>query len=207
MRIAYLTQSYPPMIGDAARAVEQLARGMAERGHQILVITASERNDAYRALAPNLTIVRLASLSTAWRVGQKFLVFPRRATLRALREFRPAVIHAHDTFQLAQAGLAYARRVHLPALTTVHQIPLFAAQNKILRALTNLVMWSYAKNILQKFNIIIAPTPVIAEAVENSAGIRPELICYAETNILELYESIYTVLITPSVNVPTGGLP
>jgi hypothetical protein len=42
MRIAYLTQSYPPMISGAAHVAQQIAKGMAQRGHQVLVIAASD---------------------------------------------------------------------------------------------------------------------------------------------------------------------
>ena len=43
MRIAYLTQSYPPMISGAAISARQTAESMVGRGHQVLVIAASER--------------------------------------------------------------------------------------------------------------------------------------------------------------------
>src|SRR5262245_13808570 len=38
MRIAYLTQSYPPMVSGAAIFGERLAKEMTKRGHQVLVI-------------------------------------------------------------------------------------------------------------------------------------------------------------------------
>lgn len=42
MRIAHITQSYPPMVSGASFAVGHLAKDMAARGHKVLVIAASE---------------------------------------------------------------------------------------------------------------------------------------------------------------------
>ena len=77
MRIAYLTQSYPPMISGAAILVERLAKSMARRGHQVLVIAASDKAYPYRSYQENLTVVRLRSVHNPLRVGQRFLVYPR----------------------------------------------------------------------------------------------------------------------------------
>ena len=44
MRIAYLAQSYPPMVSGAAIVAEQLTNEMAKRGHQVLVIAASDKD-------------------------------------------------------------------------------------------------------------------------------------------------------------------
>jgi hypothetical protein len=38
MKIAYLAQTYPPMISGQAIVTQRLAEGMAARGHSVLVI-------------------------------------------------------------------------------------------------------------------------------------------------------------------------
>ena len=72
MRIAYITQYYPPMISGAAIVVERLAQGMAERGHQTLVLAASDKGQAYIEESDNLRIVRLASLHNPKRANQYY---------------------------------------------------------------------------------------------------------------------------------------
>jgi len=100
MRIAYITQSYPPMVSGASFAVGHLAKGMAARGHRVLVITASERDKSYITLENNLTVLRLHSIHNPLRVGQRFLLYPRRAILRSLIKFRPDIIHTHEPLQM-----------------------------------------------------------------------------------------------------------
>ena len=57
MRIAYITQSYPPMVSGASIVAKNLAESMAARGHEVLVITASDRGESYKSLNGNLTVM------------------------------------------------------------------------------------------------------------------------------------------------------
>lgn len=123
MRIAYLTQSYPPMISGASIVSEQLAISMAERGHQVLVIAASDRIQPYISLQKNLTVLRLRSIHNPMRVGQRFLFNPSRSLMKALREFRPDVIHSHEPLQMGWAGIKYAKRTRIPSYSRFTNFP------------------------------------------------------------------------------------
>src|SRR6185503_7056266 len=118
MRIAYLTQSYSPMISGAALVVERLAKSMAKRGHQVLVIAASDKNYPYVSYQENLTILRLRSIHNPLRVGQRFLFYPRFKILQALKEFGPNIIHTHEPLLMGQLGLEYARHACTPIFLT-----------------------------------------------------------------------------------------
>jgi phosphatidylinositol alpha 1,6-mannosyltransferase len=120
MRIAYLAQSYPPMTSGAALSLRHAAERMAGQGHQVLVIAASDRNDPYHVYKDNLTILRLRSIRDPLRAGGWLLVFPRRAILRALNDFRPDVIHVYDPFQMGKIGLAYLCNTRCPTMITIH---------------------------------------------------------------------------------------
>ena len=162
MRIAYLTQSYPPMISGAALAVEKLATAMAQRGHKVLVIAASDREYPYTVQHKNLTVLRLRSVYNPVRVNQRFLRFPHFAILNALKKFRPDVIHTHEPLQAAWAGIAYARRNHIPIMLTVHQVPAFAAHYlpdlSGLHKCVESILWMYAGWLMKKFQSVIAPS-------------------------------------------------
>ena len=123
MRIALLTQTYPPMISGAAIFVRTLAETQAAAGHQVLVLTSSDRSRAYQTEFHNLTVLRLPSFHNRLRVGQRFTLWPRQTLLKQLTAFAPDVIHAHDPFQYGWAGLEYGRRANIPALLTLHQLP------------------------------------------------------------------------------------
>ena len=178
MRIAYLAQSYPPMVSGAAIVAEQLAKELAKRGHQILVIAASDRDQPYITLQKNLTVLRLRSTHNPLRVGQRFLLFPRRAILQALDEFQPDVIHSHEPLQMSWLGLTYARRAWIPITLTVHQLPGSVASYlpESLRPIIEKSLWGYARWLLRRFTSVITPTKSISTFIHQMTGLDVNVI-------------------------------
>ena len=178
MRIATLTQSYPPMISGAAVSAQQTAESLAARGHQVLVIAASEREYPYHVYRDNLTILRLRSIKNPLRVGQRLLAFPHTATLNALHRFRPDIIHVHDPIQMGALALAYARRTHIPAVFTTHQLPWFVASYfpNPFKPVVEKILWMYARWVLGKYPSIITPTKTIADVVRRMTGLAPKVV-------------------------------
>ncbi|MDQ3005443.1 MAG: glycosyltransferase, partial [Chloroflexota bacterium] len=178
MRIAYLAQSYPPMVSGAAIVAEKLAREMARRGHQVLVIAASDKDQPYITLQENLTVLRLRSVYNPLRVGQRFLLFPRRAVLQALEEFQPDIIHSHEPLQMGWLGLTYAHRAPVPITLTVHQLPGFVSSYlpKSVRPIVEKSLWTYASWLLRQFTIIITPTRSISTFIQQMTGLYVNVI-------------------------------
>jgi 1,2-diacylglycerol 3-alpha-glucosyltransferase len=180
MRIAYLTQSYPPMISGAALVVERLAKSMAERGHQVLVIAASDKNYPYASYQENLTLLRLKSIHNPLRIGQRFLFYPRLKILKALNEFCPDIIHTHEPLLLSQLGLEYAHSTRIPIFLTVHQIPWFAASYLPnvtgIRSVSESILWAYARRMQRQFTSVITPSRTISDLVTRMTGIQPKTI-------------------------------
>lgn len=180
MRIAYLTQSYPPMISGAAQAVEQTARAMAQRQHTVLVIAASDGPQAYEQHEQNLDIARLSSFRNPLRVGQRLLNAPRTRTLQLLHEFQPDIIHVHEPVQLGKLALEYAKHTGTPVLLTAHQLPWFIASYlpKVFKPFVESLLWSYACTIVRHYTRVITPTATIAKIIKEKTGVRPQVIGY-----------------------------
>lgn len=178
MRIAYLAQSYPPMVSGAAVVAEKLANEMAKRGHQVLVIAASDKDQPYITLQKNLTVLRLRSTYNPLRVGQRFLLLPRRTVLQALDEFQPDVIHSHEPLQMGWLGITYARCAWIPITLTVHQLPGFVASYlpQFLRPIVEKGLWAYARWLLRRFTSVITPTKSIATFIHQVTGLEMNVI-------------------------------
>lgn len=169
MRIAHLTQTYPPMISGAALAACELSERMVAAGHKVLVVTASEREKGYVTDLHNLKIMRLASRPNPARAGQRYMLWPARAVGAALRAFQPDIVHLHEPLSLGLLGLQGARRLGAPVVYTAHQLPWFAAAYapRIL-ALPRLVeagLWRYARWFLGQCTAVTAPTATIAQII------------------------------------------
>ncbi len=180
MRIAYLAQSYPPMVSGAAILAEQLAKEMAKRGHQVLVIAASDKDQPYITLQENLRVLRLRSIYNPMRVGQRFLLFPRFHVLQALAEFQPDIIHGHEPFQMGWLGLTHARRASIPIALTVHQLPWFVASYlpNFVKPLIEKSLWAYARWLLKRFTAIITHTKTISTLFHQMTGLESKIISY-----------------------------
>lgn len=182
MKIAYLTQSYPPMVSGAALIAERLAKEMAARRHKVLVIAASDRKHSYLTIEKDLTILRLRSIHNPLRVGQRFLLYPRNAILRSLRKFQPDVIHTHDPFQMGMLGLEHARHKNIPVTLSIHQLPWFVSaylpEIYGIRHATETALWTYARWLLQQFHTLITPTQTINEIIRSKTGVKAQTISY-----------------------------
>ena len=180
MKIAYLTQSYPPMVSGAALVVEGLAKAMAKCGHRVLVIAASDQSRSYIVQEGKLTVLRLKSLHNPLRVGQRFLLYPRRSVMKTLQEFQPEVIHAHEPLQVGWLGLEYATRANIPITLTIHQIPSFIASYlpNFLRGRTEAMLWMYARWLSRKFTSMITPTKTISMLMTKMTGLQATTIGY-----------------------------
>lgn len=182
MRIAYLTQPYPPMVSGASIVAEQLAQAMADRGHEVLVIAASETGKPYTETIQNLTVLRLKSIRNPLRVNQRVMFMQRHAVLHALYNFKPDIIHVHEPVQMGLVGLKYVKHTNIPITMTSHQLPWFVASYlpdiPDLRAWTEKLVWKYVRWLAGKYSVIISPTKTISSIITLHTGINPKTINY-----------------------------
>ncbi len=179
MRIAYVCQSYPPMVSGAAIAVQRLAAGMVGRGHEALVLAASDRRQPYVETRDGLCISRLRSLPNPFRAGQCFSLWPRRDLFVALSAFRPDIVHLHDTICVGLCGMQSARVLGLPVAVTVHSLPSLASSSVSLPGLRGpleAILWRYAGWLLRRCHAVVTPSRTVAEMVYDRAGRMPDVI-------------------------------
>jgi len=179
MRIVYLAQSYPPMVSGAAIFVRDIAEAMAAGGHRVLVIAASDIGKPYITQRGNLKVLRLKSFHNPMRVGQRVLLYPRRAILKALHDFAPDVIHAHEPL-ISWVGVEYARRMSIPITFTMHMLPWFFSaflpDVLNLRAMAEAAGWMYVRSMTRKFTSVITTTKITADAVTGMTGVQTKTI-------------------------------
>lgn len=179
MRIAYICQSYPPMVSGAALVVWRLAEGMAARHHDVLVLAASDRDRPYNHDAEDgwLRVARLRAWPNPFRVGQRFLLWPQLAIEAELREHRPHLIHLHDYSSSGLVGLRLGRVLGVPVVLTLHQLPWFISAYLPnlpgLRALAERLAWGHLRRFVPQCAATISPSQMIADIVHSQIGLRP----------------------------------
>ena len=120
LRIALVTETYPPEINGVAMTLGRMVEGLSRRGHHIQVVRPRQDADATppgangveHALVRGLPIPRYDSL----RLG-----LPAWGLLRRLwRERRPDVVHIATEGPLGWSALSAARTLGLPVSTDFH---------------------------------------------------------------------------------------
>ncbi|MDD2753718.1 MAG: glycosyltransferase [Candidatus Portnoybacteria bacterium] len=121
MRIAIFSDTFPPQTTNGvANVAYQSAKGLADRGHEVMVFTvskdASRHNDSTRK---NLSICYLPSLP-ALVYGNERLSFPIGFSFNRLRKFKPDIIHTHTPFSVGLEAVMCAKFFKVPLVGTHH---------------------------------------------------------------------------------------
>lgn len=174
MRIAMVCQSYPPMVSGIAVAVRHLAEGLAGRGHEVLVLSASDRRDPYSEDRNGVQLVRLPSIPTPARRRQRWSWWSRDEVEKHLDRFRPEVLHLHDPFLGALVMPGYARDRGIPLVATAHALPIYPASQfpdlPGLRTLVEAALWSFGSDLIAQCQAVVAPSRFTATQVDEHGG-------------------------------------
>lgn len=123
-----LSWEYPPLVvGGLGRHVEGLARELAQRGHDVRVVTRGsgpgERTDVrdgvriVRAATDPIAIDFTTESLLAWSQAAEHALV--RAALPMIRRWHPDVVHAHD-WLVAQSAVTLAQETGTPLVATLH---------------------------------------------------------------------------------------
>lgn len=117
MRVLLVSDSYPPLVGGATRDTALLAEQLAERGHEVRVLTVAQPDTAPTEWINGVLVHRVAGATTAlsrdqFRVHHPPVVDP--VTVRSARTvtagFEPDVVHSYGWLTYSALS-AVGRRV------------------------------------------------------------------------------------------------
>jgi phosphatidylinositol alpha 1,6-mannosyltransferase len=117
VRIAYVTESFPPDVNGVAHTAVRLAEYLVSRGHQPLVIAPEPaRGRAVPDAAFDFPVVRVPSAAVPVYPGLR-VGLPGARVRDAIAAHRADLIHLAGPFVLGAAAAAAGRRLRLPVVT------------------------------------------------------------------------------------------
>jgi glycosyltransferase involved in cell wall biosynthesis len=141
MRILIATDHYPPFIGGAHRQARLLATGMAERGHEVSVVTPWHGGRHLVEREGGVAVHRIRQLRTAVPAlirndeQRHQPPFPDPVTIltmrRVISEVQPDLIHAYGWLAFSVAAALGRRRI--PLLLSARDYGYFCATRTLLR--------------------------------------------------------------------------
>jgi glycosyltransferase involved in cell wall biosynthesis len=120
LRVAMVTETYPPEVNGVARTVGIMVEGLRARGHTVQLVRPRQAGDASTALAGGLDETLVAGIPIP-RYPQLKMGVPAKRTLQhAWASLRPDVVHVATEGPLGWAAITAARALRIPVATDFH---------------------------------------------------------------------------------------
>jgi glycosyltransferase involved in cell wall biosynthesis len=162
MKILISSDLYWPTVNGVSTAVRTLAKGLADRGHEVLVIAPSQTGNKYKEVDGNYTIARTASTIFPFYQNFRICLYPYREVKKIIKDFNPDVVHLMGFLMISQAAMKYSQKYEIPIVSTNHAMPENLMDNlKRLAPLSrpiNYVMKEYIVRFHKKTDYFTMPT-------------------------------------------------
>jgi 1,2-diacylglycerol 3-alpha-glucosyltransferase len=120
MKIAIFTDAFYPYISGVVTAVEIMAKGLADRGHQVLIV-APKYDTACTFEYPNVKLLTCTSFSGARLYDDLRFAFPiNPRILKKVIQEKIDVIHFTAPATLGMQAVSIAKLLKIPLVGTFH---------------------------------------------------------------------------------------
>ena len=163
MRIAIVTETWPPEINGVALTVQSLAQGLAALGHSIEIVRP--RQDEAGMPDDGLDHLQMPGAALPRYPGLRFGLPAHRRLRRRWTAQRPDVLYIATEGPLGLTALGAARRLRIPVSTGFHTRFDDYARHYGLGFLTPIV-YAYLRRFHNRADATLVPTAELAEFLE-----------------------------------------
>lgn len=192
MKILIAADLHWPTVNGVATFSRNLAQGLAERGHEVIVIAPSQRRSGRAGEEQDGKYLIKRTISVPFPFYQNFRisVSPRREVRRVIEEFEPDVIHIQMLLGIGQAAMHYGRRFNIPIVATNHAIPENLMDNirllaPISRPISYLIT-EYGARFHSKADYVTMPTQAAIDMLVSGRDKLPDIPIKAVSNGIDL---------------------
>ena len=162
MKILIPADLYWPAINGVATFGRNLASGLAERGHEVMVIAPSQTGKKYQEIDQGCTIIRTRAVPFPFYQKFRISLYPDRDVKKTIINFQPDVIHIQSVLAISQAGMKYGNKFKIPTVITNHAMPENLMDNLRLLAPVsrpiNFLLKEYGVHYFAKADYVTMPT-------------------------------------------------
>jgi glycosyltransferase involved in cell wall biosynthesis len=161
MRVLMASHGYPPTLSGVTLVVRKLARGLSARGHEVMVVTASERGDPYVDEDDGVQLVRVHARNNPFWPEGPIPYIGQNDLEELIADFNPDVLHSHDAGFLGLQCTRVGRRFGLMVLASCYYVPRFVSVylgGGIADEMVESVGWAYSVWLLNRCDRVIFAT-------------------------------------------------
>ena len=120
LRIAVVTETYPPEVNGVARTIGAMVDCLRTRGHSLQLVRPRQGSADVEARGPGLETVLRRGLPLPRYRELRMGLPAKRALLRAWREHRPDIVQVVTEGPLGQSAVGAARQLAVPVVSEFH---------------------------------------------------------------------------------------
>jgi 1,2-diacylglycerol 3-alpha-glucosyltransferase len=169
MHILILSHGYPPTISGVSLVVQKVAREMVKRGHDVTVVTASDRGEAYHDEDQGVKLRRVHSIPNPFWTEGPLPVLSYRELKEIIAEVQPDIVNTHEAALLSwQLYRLEHEKTAIPEVLTCHFLPGFVQYyvhvGKRIEKIIEDMAWEYTIRMINAFDHVVFPTQTQREA-------------------------------------------
>jgi glycosyltransferase involved in cell wall biosynthesis len=158
MRIMMLSHGYLPTLSGVTLVVQKIARAMVRRGHDVTIVTASEKHLPYLSEDQGVRLRRVFGIPNPfWWEGPIPFISP--AAIRKLADkYKPDIIHMHENALLSNLLLGVHWDERPAFISSCYSLPRYITQYIHLGGLETWfegILWKIAIDNLNKFEHVV----------------------------------------------------
>lgn len=160
MKILITTDVYTSNVNGVVTSIKNLTKALTERGHEVRILTLSQRGASYRE--GNVYYIRSLDAGKVYP-GARAAVSPCHRFVKELVEWKPDVVHSQCEFTSYFYARCIAKQAKAPLLHTYHTIyedytHYFSPSEKLGKKAVAFL----TRHLLKKADGVIAPTDKVA---------------------------------------------
>lgn len=178
MRILIAGQTYYPAFNGQSIFMTNLAEGLVQRGHEVLVVVPSTAGQAYKTEIHNVPIQAIQSVQLSFlHQGVFYTPLPGRAIRQIVKDFNPDVVHIHDHYPISRAVVLAAKRAGIKTIGTNHFMP----ENLMpylpfpdgMKQGFRWLLWQWMLELYNRLDVATAPSRTAAAILRRQGLVKP----------------------------------
>ena len=164
MKVAILTDSFPPYISGVSTYCVSLAKELIKKGHKVLIMAPKDENNVIPHGLEKAKIVRLPSFSSPPSITTLRFCLPNTSLVtRKIKAFKADIIEIEGPTFLGIDGLLASKILNIPCVSTFHT---FTTSKEYLQLIFKIksrnlerISWAYHRWFYNSGNFVFATTP------------------------------------------------
>jgi 1,2-diacylglycerol 3-alpha-glucosyltransferase len=170
MRILIAGSSYAPAVNGQAVFTTNLAEGLAQCGHKVLVVLPSDQGHSYRQERNGVQIETVESISLNFlHPDAYFSPLPDRAVKRIFKRFQPQVVHIQDHYTLCRSVVIAAQHRHIKSVGSNHFMPEnlapYVPGASLIEPVYDRVLWQWMMEVYNRVDVATAQSRAAASLI------------------------------------------